>query len=127
MASQKCRERARIQSTREGSFTSCQCVRACGGDYRGESAANPAACKVEGGITDGAAPVSLDDAGGAAGAGEQEGEGVAEVAELVEVIGAVGLAIEEGDGLESDEGDVGCVGRRVRGDDLQGPMRMYSR
>ena len=36
---------------------------------------------------------------------------MAEVGELVEVVGAVGLAIEEGDGLEGDEDNVGCVGR----------------
>ena len=54
--------------------------------------------------------MTLDGVGGAAGACEEEGESVAKVAELVEVRGAVGLAIEEGDGLEEDEDDVGCVG-----------------
>ena len=55
--------------------------------------------------------MTLDGVGGAAGACEEEGESVAKEAELVEVRGAVGLAIEEGDGLEGDEDDVGCVGR----------------
>ena len=69
-----------------------------------------ATCQGEVWITDGAAPVALDGVGGAAGACEEEGESVAKVVELVEVRGAVGLAIEEGDGLEENENDVGCVG-----------------
>ena len=75
----------------------------------------------EGGVADGAAPEALDGVGGAAGAGEEEGEGVAEVVELVEVVGAVGLAIEEGDGLEEDEDDVGCVGAGP-GEGVLGPL-----
>jgi hypothetical protein len=70
-------------------------------------AVEPAAGEGEGGKAEGAAPVSVDGVGDSPSAGE----------EVVEVIGAVGLAIEEGDGLEGDEGDVGglCDRHDVRG------------
>ena len=48
-------------------------------------AMKPAACEGIGGITEGSALKTLDGVNGAAGAGELEGESVAEVAELVEV------------------------------------------
>ncbi len=80
-----------------------------------------AACEGEGGIADGAAPVALDGVGGAAGASEEEGEGVAEGVELVEVDVPRGLAVEEGDGLEGDEEEVGCVGAGP-GDGILGPL-----
>ena len=83
-----------------------------------------ATCQGELGITDGAAPVTLDGVGGAAGACEEEGESVAKVAELAEVVCAAGLTIEEGDGLESDEGDVGCVGTGP-GDGVLRPFREH--
>ena len=47
---------------------------------------------------------------------------MAEVAELAEIIGAVGLAIEEGDGLEGDEGNIRCVGAGP-GDGIFRPRR----
>ena len=83
-----------------------------------------ATCQGEVWITDGAAPVTLDGVGGAAGACEEEGESVAKVAELAEVVCAAGLTIEEGDGLESDEGDVGCVGTGP-GDGVLRPFREH--
>ena len=85
-------------------------------------AVEPASSEGETGVAVRAAPASLDGVSGMAGAGEEEGEGVAEVVELVEVGGAAGLAIEDGDGLEGDEDDVGCVGTGP-GDGILGPLR----
>ena len=70
-----------------------------------------AACEGEGGVADGTAPVALDGVGGTPSAGEEEGEGVAEVVELVEVVGAVGLAIERGMAWRETRTTSGAWGR----------------
>ena len=80
-----------------------------------------AACEGEGGVAEGAAPVALDGVGGTAGTSQEEGEGVSEGVELVEVDVPRGLAVEEGDGLEGDEDDIGCVGAGP-GDGILGPL-----
>ena len=80
-----------------------------------------ATCQGELWITDGAAPVTLDGVGGATGACEEEGEGVAERLELVEVDVPKGQAVVEGDRLEGDEEEVGGVGASV-GDGILGPL-----
>ncbi|CAL8460940.1 g471 [Coccomyxa elongata] len=59
--------------------------------------------------------------GGTAGAGENEGEGGAEVVELVEVDVSGGLAVEEGDGLQGDEEEIGGVGTGP-GEGIFGPL-----
>ena len=69
-----------------------------------------AAREGKGGIADGAAPVALDGVCGAAGASQQKSEGVTEGVELVEVDVSARQAVEEGDGLEGDEEEIGCVG-----------------
>ena len=65
----------------EGGFTEGR-TRLQSGEFS-EFAMEAAAGEGPGGIVDGAAPVSLDGPGGTAGAGEEEGEGVAEGGELV--------------------------------------------
>ena len=74
-----------------------------------------------GGVADGAAPVALDGVGGSPSAGEEEGEGVAEVAELADVAEVEGCVIVEGDAQQSKEGEIGCVGTD-RGDGILGPL-----
>ena len=65
--------------------------------------------------------MTLDGVGGATGACEEEGEGVAERLELVEVDVPKGQAVVEGDRLEGDEEEVGGVGASV-GDGILGPL-----
>ena len=67
------------------------------------------------------APATLDGVGSAARTGEQECEGVAEGVKLVEVDDSGGLAIEERDGLEGDEEEIGCVGTSP-GDGILRPL-----
>ena len=55
------------------------------GDELGDLLAEPAASGGEKQISEGAAPVALDGVGGVAGAGEEEGEGMAKVVQLLEV------------------------------------------
>ena len=87
------------------------CVRACVGeesDYSGgefsEFAVQSATGEGEGGVGDGAAPVTLDGVGGTAGAGEDEGEGGAEVVELVEKDGVADEVVAERDSFEFEAG-----------------------
>ena len=99
-----------------------ECVRA---NYMGARSVNSlqesAAREGEGGIAEGSAPVALDGEGGSTSTGQEEGEGVSEWVELVEVDVAGGLAVEEGDGLEGEEEEIGCVGAGV-GDRILGPL-----
>ena len=55
------------------------------------------------------------------GTSQEEGEGVSEGVELVEVDVPRGLAVVEGDGLEGDEEEVGCMGACV-GPGILGPL-----
>jgi len=59
------------------------------GHKQGELAVKLALGDGEGGIADGAAPMTLDGLGGTPSTGEQEDEGMAEGVELVEVDGVV--------------------------------------
>ena len=65
-----------------------------------------ATCEVEGGVADGAAPVSLDGVGGTPSAGEDESEGSAKVAQLVEKDGVADEVVAERNGFEFEAVEV---------------------
>ena len=82
------------------------------GRQRSEFCLESAACEGEGGVADGAAPVALDGVGGSPSASQNEGEGVSEVAELVEKDGKADKVVAEGHGGELEAVEVrGAVSR----------------
>ena len=82
------------------------------GRQRSEFCLESAACEGEGGVADGAAPVALDGVGGSPSASQNEGEGVSEGVELIEVDGVVDEVVAEGHGGELEAVEVrGAVSR----------------